>query len=74
MSLRKENRRKEPKREDMNKHVYIQDIEGFRPEWYLSTIYHCRDMPFWLETLDIKNLHAQKVILKIINIRHMLLC
>ena len=28
-------------------------IEGFRPEWYISTIYHCRDAPFWSETLDI---------------------
>ena len=27
-------------------------IEGFRPEWYISTIYHCRDIPFWLETLE----------------------
>ena len=28
-------------------------IEGFRPEWYILTIYHCRDIPFWSETLDI---------------------
>ena len=29
------------------------DIEGFRPEWYILTIYHCRDKPFWLETLEL---------------------
>ena len=28
-------------------------IEGFRPEWYISTIYYCRHTPFWSETLDI---------------------
>ena len=27
-------------------------IKGFRPEWYISTIYHCRDTSFWLETLN----------------------
>ena len=21
-------------------------IEGFRPEWYISTVYHCGDIPF----------------------------
>ena len=31
-------------------HVYF---EGFRPEWYISTIYHCSDIPFWSETLDL---------------------
>ena len=25
--------------------------EDFRPEWDISTIYHCKDTPFWLETL-----------------------
>ena len=29
-----------------------QHIDGFRPEWYILTIYHCRDIPFWSETLD----------------------
>ena len=29
-------------------------IEGFQPESYISTIYHCRNTSFWLETLDIK--------------------
>ena len=29
-------------------------IEGFLPEWYISTIYHCRDTLFWSETLDIQ--------------------
>ena len=29
-------------------------IEGFRPEWHISTIYHCRDTPFWSETLEIQ--------------------
>ena len=27
-------------------------MEGFQPEWYILTKHHCRDMPFWLETLD----------------------
>ena len=30
-----------------------ENIEGFRPEWYFSTLYHCRDLPFWSETLNI---------------------
>ena len=30
-------------------------IEGFRPEWYILTIYHCRDIPIWSETLDIQH-------------------
>ena len=25
--------------------------EGFQPEWYISTACHCRDIPFWSETL-----------------------
>ena len=32
--------------------VTEQHFEGLRPEWYISTIYHCRDIPFWLETLQ----------------------
>ena len=28
-------------------------IEGFRPEWCICTICHCRDTPFWSETLYI---------------------
>ena len=37
--------------------IYIMDlvhwhIEGFRPEWYISTIYHAWDTPFWSGTLD----------------------
>ena len=28
-------------------------IEGFRPEWCISTIYHAWDTPFWSGTLDI---------------------
>ena len=27
-------------------------IEGFQPEWYILTIYHCRDIPYWWGTLD----------------------
>ena len=27
-------------------------IEGFRPEWGISTIYHAWDTPFWLGTLS----------------------
>ena len=29
-------------------------LEGFRLEWYISTTYHCRDMPFWSETLALR--------------------
>ena len=29
------------------------DIEGFWPEWFLFTIYHAWDTPFWSGTLDI---------------------
>ena len=28
-------------------------IKGFHPEWYISTVYHCRDILFRLKTLDI---------------------
>ena len=28
-------------------------FKGFRPEWCISTIYHCRDTPFWWETLNL---------------------
>ena len=28
-------------------------IEGFRPEWYISTMIYSRDAPFWSETFDI---------------------
>ena len=28
-------------------------IEGFQPEWYILTLYYCRDIPFWLETFNI---------------------
>ena len=28
-------------------------IEGFQLEWYISTICHCGDIPFWSETLEI---------------------
>ena len=31
------------------------NIEGFRPEWCISTIYQARDTPFWLGTLDIQH-------------------
>ena len=27
-------------------------FEGSGPEWYISTIWHAWDTPFWLETLD----------------------
>ena len=34
--------------------VYLKyDIEGFQPEWCISNIYHCRDIPLWSETLDV---------------------
>ena len=28
-------------------------FEGFRPDWYISTIYYAWDTPFWSGTLDI---------------------
>ena len=28
-------------------------IEGSRPEWCISTIYHACDTPFWLGTLEL---------------------
>ena len=27
--------------------------KDFQPDWYISTVYHFRDAPFWSETLDI---------------------
>ena len=29
-------------------------IEGFQPEWCISSMMYSRDTPFWSETLDIK--------------------
>ena len=29
-------------------------VEGFRPEWYISTIYQCKDIPFWSETFHFR--------------------
>ena len=34
--------------------ISAQNIEDFRPERCISTIYHCKDIPFWSETLDIR--------------------
>ena len=28
-------------------------FEGFQLEWYISTVYHCRDILFWSETLNL---------------------
>ena len=33
--------------------IPMPDIEGFQPEWCISTIYHALDKPFWSGTLDI---------------------
>ena len=33
------------------KYIYIY-LEGFQPEWCISTIYHAWDTPFWLGTLE----------------------
>ena len=33
--------------------LQYEHIEGFQPERYISTLFHCRDIPFWSETLDI---------------------
>ena len=32
--------------------VVVLYFEGFQLEWCISTIYHCRDTPFWSETLE----------------------
>ena len=29
------------------------DFEGSRPQWYISTIQHAWDIPFWFRTLDL---------------------
>ena len=29
----------------------VDKTKGFRPEWYIMTIYNCRDIPFWWEAL-----------------------
>ena len=34
------------------KQNYWLHFKGFQPEWCILTIYHCRDIPFWLETHD----------------------
>ena len=36
----------------VSRFAYLIIFEGFRPEWYISTLYHCRDISFWSETLD----------------------
>ena len=35
-----------------NAHPHCVHIEGFRPEWYISTIYHAWVTPFWSGTLN----------------------
>ena len=38
-----------------NLHILLHlHIEGFRPEWYISTMIYSCDIPFWSETLDIE--------------------
>ena len=34
-------------------HKFHLNIQGFRPEWYISTMYLCRDIPLWSETLKL---------------------
>ena len=38
--------------------VFEGNIEGFQPEWCISTIYHALDIPFWSGTLDIVRTHV----------------
>ena len=45
----------------MNTCVFVQTptdstdhSKSFPPEWYISTMHHCRDTPFWLENLDLQ--------------------
>ena len=33
--------------------VLVENLEGFRPEWCISTIHHASDTPFWPRTLEI---------------------
>ena len=33
--------------------IRISHFKGFWPEWYISTIYHIKDIPFQSETLDL---------------------
>ena len=33
---------------------WVSNIEGFRPEWCVSSIYHAWETPFWSGTLDIR--------------------
>ena len=35
-------------------HKHTHNIEGFKPEWCITTIYHAWDTPFWSGTLDIQ--------------------
>ena len=30
----------------------IENIEGFQPEWFFSTMIYSQDTPFWSETLN----------------------
>ena len=32
----------------------VNNYEGFRPEWYISTTYHSWDTPFWSGTLNLQ--------------------
>ena len=49
------------KSNDLHKHcpkihsrnMMHENIEGFRPEWYISTMTYSQDIPFWSETLNI---------------------
>ena len=34
------------------------NIEGFQPEPYISNPYHCRDIPFWSETLNMQVINS----------------
>ena len=40
--------------------ILWQNIEGFQPEWYIPTIYHAWDTPFWSGTLDMDNFLSRK--------------
>ena len=30
----------------------LENMDSFRPEWYILTICHCRDISFWSEILE----------------------
>ena len=53
-SIKKNPKKQKPKKtKQTNKQTKTKTkFDGFQPEWCISTIYHCREIPFWSEALD----------------------